>query len=142
MTVATCPWEVTLLRRPTPRQRPRVAGRLRFDAADADSARRIALEGLRSRGGGDPCWTLGPLRPLERAMPGTHPYRVTFSVWREADDGFERVDVWATTLWATDATSARRLAKTEAQAHPDHRGAWRVREVRRTDVPGTLPAAA
>lgn len=131
MSVAACPWEVTLLRRLTPRQRPRVAGRLRFDAGDAEEARRIAEDGLARRAGGDPCWALGPLRPLRRAIPGTHAYRVTFAVWRESPTGFEREDVLAITLWATDAGSARRLAIPEAQADPAHQGAWRVREVSR-----------
>lgn len=127
-------WEVTLLRRATARHRPRVAGRLRFEADDADAARAIAADGLARRAEGDPDWALGPLRPLVRAIPGTRPYRVTFAVWRESARGFVREDVLVITLWATDGQSARRLALTEAQASPDYEGAWRVREVRRVGV--------
>lgn len=128
-------WEVTLLRGLTPRHRPLVAGRLRFDAEDAETARRIAEDGLARRSDGDPCWALGPLRPLTRSIPGTRPYRVTFAMWRESPRGFEREDVLIITLWATDGRSARRLAMTEAQASPAHEGAWRVREVRRVGNP-------
>lgn len=124
-------WEVTLLRRLAPRHRPVVAGRLRFDADDAETARRIAEDGLARRAAGDPCWALGPLRPLTRFIPGTRPYRVTFAMWRDSPRGFERVDVLIITLWATDAGSARRLAMTEAQVSPAYEGAWRVREARR-----------
>lgn len=127
-------WEVTLLRRLTPRHRPLVAGRLRFEAEDADAARAIAADGLAARAEGDPHWALGPLRPLDRAIPGTRPYRVTFAMWRESARGFAREDVLVITLWATDGQSARRLALTEAQASPDHVGAWRVREVRRVGL--------
>jgi len=128
-------WEVTLLRRATPRHQPLVAGRLLFDADDAATARRIAEDGLASRADGDHHWALGPLRPLTRSTPGTYPYRVTFAMWHERVDGFVRQDVLVTTLWATDAQSARRLATTEAQASPAHEGAWRVREVRRVGHP-------
>lgn len=128
-------WEVTLIRRRGPRQRPRVVGCLHFGARDATTARRIAEDGLARRAVGDGCWALGPLRPLAPAVPGTHPYEVIFALWHEEEDGFVRDDVFAVTVWATDGRSARRLATTEAQGSAGYRGAWRIREARRADDP-------
>ncbi len=129
-------WEVTLIRRASPRQRPRVVGCLRFDADDAAAAHKIADDGLAARSDGDPHWALGPLRPLGPSMPGTHPFRVTFTMWRDGENGFVCEDVLSLTQWATDSGSARRLAITEAQGDPLYQGSWRVGEVCRLDDPG------
>ena len=126
-------WEVILICRASPRRRPRVVGRLRFEAADAAAAYRIAGDGSAARSDGDPQWALGPLRPLGPSMPGTHPYRITFTMWSDGENGFVCQDVLSLTLWATDCPSARRLAITEAQGNASYQGSGRVGEVRRLD---------
>jgi hypothetical protein len=128
-------WEVTLLRRPAGGKRARVAGRVVVQAPDADRARRAAQEALLARSGGEPRWSLGVLRPLTPMAPGTHRYRVTFAVWEADGDGYERRDIHVHTVWAADATSARRLAQQEIQAVSGYRPAWRIRQVTRADRP-------
>jgi hypothetical protein len=61
--------------------------------------------------------------------PGTRLYTVTFAAWEACDDRFVRGDVHEHEVWATDATSARRLACEQVQAIRGYRPAWRVRVV-------------
>ncbi len=61
--------------------------------------------------------------------PGTHAYVVTFAAWEARGDRFLRHDVHQREVWATDATSARRLGAEQVQSLPGYRPAWRVRQV-------------
>jgi hypothetical protein len=126
---------------PPPHRRPRQAARRRAAALpgpDAGRARTAADDALAARAGEEGRWSLGVLRPLTPAAPGTYRYLVTFAAWESDGDGFARRDVHGLTVWATDAGSARRLAHEEAQAVPGYRPAWRVRRVVR--VPEAEPA--
>lgn len=122
-------WEVTLLRRPAGSGRARVMGRLRFAAPDARRARTAAQAGLEHRAGGEPRWSLGVLRALTPHAPGTRRYVVTFAAWEEEGARYRRHDVHEREIWATDASSARRVACELVQAMPDYLPAWRVRRV-------------
>ena len=122
-------WEVTLLRRPPGSGRRRVMGRARFQAPDATRAREKAQAALATRARGQPRWSLGLLRSLTPNAPGTRLYTVIFAAWEERDDRFVRRDVHEHEVWASDATSARRLACEEVQAISGYWPAWRVRVV-------------
>lgn len=122
-------WEITLLRRPPGARRPRVAGRVVFEAPDLDRARREARRALEERQSGEDKWSLGVLKPLTPKAPGTHRYRVVYAVWEQGDDFFERRDVHELEVWAADAQDARRLSHAEIQDVPGYQPAWRVRHV-------------
>lgn len=122
-------WEVTLLRRPPGSARARVMGRARFQARDAAGARHAAQAALAARAHGEPRWSLGVLCALTPNAPGTHAYVVTFAAWEARGDRFLRHDVHQREVWATDATSARRLGAEQVQSLPGYRPAWRVRQV-------------
>jgi hypothetical protein len=115
-----------------------VAGRLRLEACDADAARLAARTGLTDRARGEPGWSLGVLRPLTPRAAGTRRYRVVFSAWEAEPDRFVRRDVHELTVWAENATGARRLAQEDVQAHPEYRPAWRIDRV----ISDERPAAA
>jgi hypothetical protein len=104
-------------------------GRARFQAPDVARAREKAQAALASRARGQPRWSLGLLRALTPNAPGTRLYTVTFAAWEACDDRFVRRDVHEPEVWASDATSARRLACEQVQAVSDYRPAWRVRAV-------------
>ena len=131
MSASSPSWEVTLLRRPPGSGRRRVMGRARFQAPDVARAREKAQAALATRAGGQPRWSLGPLRPLTPNAPGTRLYTVTFAVWEACEDRFIHRDVHTHKVWASDATSARRFACEHAQAVSGYRPAWRVRLVDR-----------
>ena len=122
-------WEVTLLRRPVGSARARVMGRARFQARDAVGARQAAQAALAARADGEPRWSLGVLCSLTPNAPGTHAYVVTFAAWEPCGDRFLRHDVYEREVWATDATSARRLSVEQVQSLPGYRPAWRVTRV-------------
>lgn len=124
-------WEVTFLRRPSPGRAPRIAGRMCIEASSAARAREAASAGMSRCAGGGSGWSVGLLCPLAPGLPGTHLYRVTFAAWVEEEVEYRREDVHATEMWATDAESARRMARQEAEALPAYRGAWRIRRVER-----------
>jgi hypothetical protein len=124
-------WEVTFLRRSSPGRAPRIAGRMRIEAPSAARAREAASEGMSRLADDGWSWSLGLLRPLAPGLPGTHLYRVTFAAWVEEEAAYRREDVLATEAWATDAESARRIARQKAEALPAYRGAWRIRRVER-----------
>ncbi len=128
-------WEITLLRRPAGTRRPRVAGRVVFEAPDLARARAAARSHLEERQSGDDKWSLGVLKPLTPQAPGTHRYRVVYAVWEPVDDFFERRDVHDVEVWAADAQDARRLSHADVQESPGYAPAWRVRHVVR--VPDT-----
>jgi hypothetical protein len=110
-------------------------GRLRFEAADARGARRTAEAGLAARALGEPRWSLGVLRALTAQAPGTHAYVVTFAAWEDHGERYRRRDVHEHEVWATDASSARRLAGEQVQAMPDYLPVWRVTRVSRVPEP-------
>jgi hypothetical protein len=122
-------WAVTLLRRPLGSARARVMGRARFQARDAAGARHAAEAALAARADGESRWSLGVLCSLTPNAPGTHAYIVTFAAWEARGDRFLRRDVYECEVWATDATSARRLGAERVQSLPGYRPAWRVRRV-------------
>ena len=64
-------WEITLLRRPPGARRPRVAGRVVFEAPDLACARKAARRHLEERQSGEDKWSLGVLKPLTPSAPGT-----------------------------------------------------------------------
>lgn len=127
----TALWEVTFLRRSSPGRAPRIAGRMRIEAPSASRAREAASERMSRRADDGSTWSLGLLCPLAPGLPGTHLYRVTFAAWVEEEADYRREDVLATEVWATDADSARRMARQKAEALPAYRGAWRIRRVER-----------
>jgi hypothetical protein len=122
-------WEVSLRWRPPGSARARVMGRVRFQAPDAARAREAAATALAARAGGEGRWSLGVLRALTANAPGTHAYVVTFAAWESRGERFVRRDVHEREVWATDATSARRLASEQVQAMPSYLPAWRVSRV-------------
>jgi len=122
-------WEVSLRWRPPGSARARVMGRVRFQAPDAARAREAAATALAARAGGEGRWSLGILRALTANAPGTHAYVVTFAAWESRGERFVRRDVHEHEVWATDATSARRLASEQVQAMPSYLPAWRVSRV-------------
>ena len=122
-------WEITLLRRPPGARRPRVAGRVVFEAPDLKRARTAARKALEERAAGDDKWSLGVLKPLTPKAPGTHCYRVVYAVWEAEGDFFERRDVHEFEVWAADAQDARRLSHVDIQEVPGYQPAWRVRHV-------------
>jgi hypothetical protein len=116
-------------------RRPRVSGRLRLEAPDAQRALRTARRRARAHAGTTAGWWLGPLRALTPAAPGTRRYRVSFAAWRERADGYAREPVHEIEVWATDAAGARRLAEREARTLPAYDPAWRVIRVARDPDP-------
>lgn len=122
-------WEITLLRRPPGARRPRVAGRVRFEAPDLVRARRAAAKALEERASGDDRWSLGVLKPLTPRAPGTHRYRVVYAVWQADGDFFTRRDIHALEVWAADAQDARRLSHMDIQDVDGYQPAWRVRHI-------------
>lgn len=122
-------WEITLLRRLPGARRPRVAGRVVFDAPDLARARRAAARALEERSCGEERWSLGVLRPLTPDAPGTYRYRVVYAVWEAEDFQFKRRDVHVVELWAADAQDARRLSHVQIQDIEGYLPAWRVRSV-------------
>lgn len=67
--------------------------------------------------------------------PGTSRYKITFALWESHEDRFVRKDVHELEVWATDATSARRIAQQEIQNVPGYKPSWRIRQVVRPDRP-------
>lgn len=128
-------WEITLLRRPPGARRPRVAGRVVFEAPDLARARRTAAKALADRASGEDKWSLGVLKPLTPKAPGTHRYRVVYAVWEAEGAFFERRDVHEIEVWAADAQDARHLSRFDIQDVDGFQPAWRVRHVVR--VSGT-----
>ncbi len=128
-------WEITLLRRPPGARRPRVAGRVVFEAPDLAGARTAARRHLETRESGGGSWSLGVLKPLTPQAPGTHRYRVVYAVWEPVDDFFERRDVHAIEVWAADAQDARRLSHAEIQDVEGYQPVWRVRHVAQASDP-------
>lgn len=126
-------WEITLLRRPPGARRPRVAGRVVFEAPDLKRARTAARKALEERQTGDASaqdkWSLGVLKPLTPKAPGTHCYRVVYAIWEADGDFFERRDVHELEVWAADAADARRLSHADIQDVEGYMPAWRVRHV-------------
>jgi hypothetical protein len=104
---------------------------MRIEAPSAVRAREAASEGMSRFADDGATWSVGLLCPLVPALPGTHLYRVTFAAWVEEETEYRREDVLAPEVWATDAESARRIARRAADALPDYRGAWRIRQVER-----------
>jgi hypothetical protein len=104
-------------------------GRVRFAAPNARRARRAAQAALADRAGGEPRWSLGVLHALTANAPGTRPYVVTFAAWEDQGERYRRRDVHDREVWATDASSARRVACEQVQAMPDYLPAWRVTRV-------------
>jgi hypothetical protein len=115
-------------------------GRVRSQAADSARAREPARAALTARAGGEPRSSLEGLCSLTPSAPGTDLYLVTFAAWEASEDRFIRLDVHEREVWATDATSARRVACERVRAMPGHLAAWRVRMVARART--RLPAAA
>jgi hypothetical protein len=111
--------------------RPKVAGRIRFDAANLAAATRAIEKEIAKRCEGGDGWSLGLLRPLTPNAPGTHRYRAVFAVWKADGDRFARHDVYEMDVWAADAGTARRIAHQEIQKIDAYRPAWRIRRVRR-----------
>ncbi len=122
-------WEITLLRRPPGARRPRVAGRVVFEAPDLKRARVAARTALEARATGEDNWSLGVLKPLTPKAPGTHCYCVVYAIWEPAGDFFERRDVHEIEVWAADAQDARRLSQADVQDLTGYQPAWRVRTV-------------
>lgn len=111
-------------------RRALVAARIELSAPDLDAAKHLAGEAIAARQAADEgAWSLGMLRPLTPAAPGTQRYRVTFAVWESDEDRFVRRDVHTIELWACDAQSARRQAQSDVHAVDGHTPAWRIREV-------------
>ena len=140
-------WEVTFLRRSSPGRAPHIAGRMRIAAPSAVRAREAASEEVTRFADDGSSWSVGLLRPLAPGLPGTHLYRVTFAAWVEEEARYRREDVLATEVWATDAESARRIARQKAEALAAYRGAWRIRRVERLasgreGLDGRSPAVA
>jgi hypothetical protein len=106
-------------------------GRLRFEAPDARRAHQAAEAGLAARAHGEPRWSLGVLHALTAEAPGTHSYVVTFAAWEDRGERYRRRDVHQHQVWATDASSARRLASDQVQAMADYLPTWRVTRVAR-----------
>jgi hypothetical protein len=104
----------------------RVAGRLVLEAPDAARALEAARQQAAARPGVGAAWSLGPLKPLTPSAPGTHRYRVSFAVWRERAEGYERQRAHELVVRATDAQSARRLAEQEVRTAPGYDPAWRI----------------
>ena len=123
-------WEATLLRR-VGQARPKVAARLRFAAANLAAATSAVEAEIARRCAGEEGWSLGLLKPLTPAAPGTHRYRAVFAVWEAEGDRFARHDVHTIEVWAADAATARRIAHQEIQAIEAYSPAWRIRQVRR-----------
>lgn len=123
-------WEATLLRR-VGGARPKVAGRIRFDAANLAAATRAIEREIAKRCESGDGWSLGLLKPLTPNAPGTHRYRVVFAVWEADGDRFLRHDVHEIDVWAADAGTARRIAHQEIQGVSAYQPAWRIRRVRR-----------
>ena len=128
-------WEATLLCRRDGARRPLVAARIALQAPDLTAARHLAAEALDARRASDKgTWSLGILRPLTDAAPGTQRYRITFAIWESDDDRFTRRDVHAIELWAADAQSARRQAQVDVHHVEGHAPSWRIRQVLRIAV--------
>lgn len=107
-----------------------------MEAPDAPGAKQAAQRALERRSKNkDGSWSLGVLRPLTPFAPGTHLYSVTFAMWESQGDRFVRHDVHTLEVWATDATSARRLAQREIQETAGYEPSWRIRRVQRTTGP-------
>jgi hypothetical protein len=83
------------------------------------------------RTGDSSLWSLGTLRPLDPGAPGTRRYRVIFTLWESREDRFERRTVQEMELWATNATTARRIAQLNVQSLPAYIPAWRIQGVER-----------
>jgi len=128
---------VTLLRRPPGARRARVAGRVVIEAPDLEQAQQAAEAALEERADGQSRWSLGVLRPLTPRAPGTHRYRITFSLWEPVEDHFERRDVHVMELWAADGQSARRMAQQEIQKLREYQPNWRIRAVGRERQEGS-----
>lgn len=120
-----------MLRRPSVRARPRVAGRVVIAAPDIGAARRDAQAQLSARADGQDGWSLGLLRPLTPRAPGTHRYEATFAQWQAEGDHFTRRDVRVIEVWAQNAATARRIAQQDIQQLPAYEPSWRIRSVRR-----------
>lgn len=123
-------WEATLLRR-SDGARPKVAGRIRFAAASLAAAKGVIDNEIAKRSQESEGWSLGILKPLTPNAPGTHPYNVVFAEWEADGDRFQRRDVHELTVWAADATTARRIAQTDIQDVSGYLPAWRIRRVQR-----------
>ena len=123
-------WEATLLRR-SGSARPKVAGRIQFAAASLAAAKRVIDTEIAKRSQESDGWSLGILKPLTPNAPGTHPYRVVFAEWEADGDRFHRRDVHELTVWAADASTARRIAQTDIQEATGYLPAWRIRQVQR-----------
>ena len=132
-TAEPCTWEATLLRH-TDGSRPKVAGKMQFVAASFVAAKAIIDNEIRSRSEDSDGWSLGILKPLTPNAPGTHSYDVVFAEWEADGDRFYRRDVLELTVWAADATTARRIAQTDVQEIAGYLPAWRIRRVHRTDA--------
>lgn len=113
--------------------RPKVAGRLRFDAANLAAATRAIEKEIAKRCESEDGWSLGLLKPLTPNAPGTHRYRAVFAVWEADGDRFVRHDVHELNVWAADASTARRIAHQEIQTVRNYQPAWRIRRVRREE---------
>jgi hypothetical protein len=122
-------WEVVVLQGPW--HHTRVAGRLVLEAPDAARAFAAARQQVAARAEAGSSWSLGPLMPLTPSAPGTHRYRVSFAVWRERAEGYERQRAHELMVRATDAQSARRLAEQEVRTAPGYDPAWRIVRVAR-----------
>jgi hypothetical protein len=103
--------------------------RVRFRAPDAARARTAAAALLAARAGEEGDWSLGVLRTLTAKAPGTRCYVVTFAAWETLGERFVRRDVHEQRIWATDATSARRLAGEQVQALSGYHPTWRITRV-------------
>jgi hypothetical protein len=111
--------------------RPKVAGRIRFDAANLAAATRAIEKEIAKRCEEEDGWSLGLLKPLTPNAPGTHRYRAVFAVWEAEGDRFQRRDVHEMDVWAADAGTARRIAHQEIQQVEAYQPSWRIRRVRR-----------
>jgi len=117
-------WEVVVLQGPW--HHTRVAGRLVLEAPDAARAVAAARRRAAADVGEGAAFSLGPLKPLSAAAPGTHRYRVSFAVWRERATGYVRERAHELVVRAIDAQSARRLAEQEVRQAPGYEPAWRI----------------
>ena len=113
-----------------------------MEAPDAPGAKQAAEKALERRSkSSEDSWSLGVLRPLTPFAPGTHLYAVTFALWESTGDRFVSLDVHTLEVWATDATSARRLAQQEVQQIQEYLPSWRIRSVARATGPRTRRAS-